>query len=148
MGIITDLSLRWLYRLTDLIHIKYFLVAQLIKNHLQCRRPQFDSWAGKILCRRDRLPIPVFLGFPRGSDGKESTYNAGDLGLIPGLGGSPGGGRGNPLHYSCLENPHGQRSLEGYRSSARLLCSWDHKGSDMTEQLSTAPLTPSHPVII
>ena len=37
--------------------------------------------------------------------GKESTCNAGDLGLIPGLGRSPGGGHGNPLQYSCLENP-------------------------------------------
>ena len=43
--------------------------------------------------------------FPRGSDGKASAYNAGDLGLIPGAGGSPGEGNGNPLQYSCLENP-------------------------------------------
>ena len=41
---------------------------------------------------RDRLPTPVFLGFPGGSTGKESTCNAGDLGFIPGLGRSPGGG--------------------------------------------------------
>ena len=45
------------------------------------------------------------MGFPGGSDGKESTCNAGDLGLIPGLGRSPGGGHGNPLQCSCLENP-------------------------------------------
>ena len=45
------------------------------------------------------------LGFPGGSDGKESTYNEGDLGSIPGLRRSPGGGHGNPLQYSCLENP-------------------------------------------
>ena len=43
--------------------------------------------------------------FPGGSDGKASAYNAGDPGLIPGLGGSPGEGNGNPLQYSCLENP-------------------------------------------
>ena len=43
--------------------------------------------------------------FPGGSDGKESTCNAGNLGSIPGLGRSPGGGHGNPLQYSCLENP-------------------------------------------
>ena len=42
--------------------------------------------------------------FPGGSDGKESTYNAGDLSLIPGLGKSPGEGNGNPLQYSCLDN--------------------------------------------
>ena len=45
------------------------------------------------------------MGFPGGSDGKESTCNAGDLGSIPGLRRSPGGGHGNPLQYSCLENP-------------------------------------------
>ena len=43
--------------------------------------------------------------FPGGSDGKESACNAGDLGSIPGLGTSPGEGNGNPLQYSCLENP-------------------------------------------
>ena len=40
-----------------------------------------------------------------GSDGKASAYNVGDLGSIPGLGRSPGEGNGNPLQYSCLENP-------------------------------------------
>ena len=49
--------------------------------------------------------IESHLGFPRGSDGKESPSNAGDLGLTPGLGRSPGEGNGNPLQYSCLENP-------------------------------------------
>ena len=43
--------------------------------------------------------------FPGGSDSKESAYHARDLGLIPGLGRSPRGGNGNPLQYSCLENP-------------------------------------------
>ena len=42
---------------------------------------------------------------PGGSDGKKSAYNAGDLGLIPELGRSPGGGHGNSLQYSCLGNP-------------------------------------------
>ena len=60
------------------------------------------------------LPTPVFLGFPGDSDGKESVCDVGDLGLIPGLGRYPGGGHGNPLQYSCLENPHWQRSLAGY----------------------------------
>ena len=45
------------------------------------------------------------MGFPGVSDGKESAYNAGDLGSIPGLGRSPGEGNGIPLQYSCLENP-------------------------------------------
>jgi len=71
---------------------------------MQCRRPWFNSWVGKIRWRRDRLPIPVFLGFPCGSAGKESTRNAGNLGLIPELGKSPGEGKGYPLQYSGLEN--------------------------------------------
>ena len=44
-------------------------------------------------------------GFPDGSDSKEPACNAGDPGLIPGLGRPPGGGNGNPLQYSCLKNP-------------------------------------------
>ena len=52
-----------------------------------------------------------------------------DLGMIPGLGRSSGGGTGNPLQNSCLENPHGQRSLAGYSP-------WGCKESDMTEQLN------------
>ena len=79
------------------------LVAQLVKN-LQCGRSGFSSWVGKIPWRRDRLPTPVFLGFPGGSAGKESVCNAGDLGSIPGLGRSPGEGKGYPLQYSGLEN--------------------------------------------
>ena len=71
--------------------------------------------------------------FPGGSDGKESACNAGDLGLIPRLGRSPGGGNGNPLQSSCLENPHGQRSLAGY-------CPWGGKELDTTERLSRDPV--------
>ena len=69
-------------------------------------------------------------GFPGGSEGKGSACNVGDLGSILGLGRSSGGGHGNPLQYSCLENPHGQRSLAGYSP-------WGCKESDMTEWLST-----------
>ena len=53
---------------------------------------------------------------------KNPLTNVGDLrdvGLTPGSGRSPGGGHGNPLHYSCLENPHGQRSLAGYSLRGR-----------------------------
>jgi len=52
-------------------------------------RPWFDSWVGKIRWRRDRLPTPVFLGFPGGSAGKESICSVGDWGSVPGLGRSP-----------------------------------------------------------
>ena len=65
-----------------------------------------EYWSGVPLpTTRDRLPTPVFLGFPSGSAGKESACNTGDLGSIPGLGRAPGEGNGNPLQCSCLENP-------------------------------------------
>ena len=54
------------------------------------------------------------MGFYVSSAGKESTCNAGDPGSISGSGRSPGGGHGNPLQNSCLENPHGQSILAGY----------------------------------
>ena len=66
--------------------------------------PQFNSWVGKIPWRRDRLPTSVFLGFPCGSASKEFTCIVGDMGSIPGLGRSPGKGKGYPLQYSGLEN--------------------------------------------
>ena len=53
--------------------------------------------------------VCMSLGFPSASDGKESNCNAGDLGSIPGSGSSPGGGHGNPLQYSFLENPTDRR---------------------------------------
>ena len=59
----------------------------------------------KFPWRRDRLPTPVFLGFPGGSDGKKSPCNAEALGSIHDLGRSLRGGHGKPLQYSCLENP-------------------------------------------
>ena len=49
--------------------------------------------------------ISITLGFPGGSNSKESANSVGHLGLIPGSGTSPGGGKGNPLQYFCLENP-------------------------------------------
>ena len=65
---------------------------------------QFDSWVRKMPWRRDKLPTPVFWGFSGGSYGKQSAWNAGDLGLIPELERSPGGGHGNSLQYSFLKN--------------------------------------------
>ena len=62
----------------------------------------------------------TFKGFPCGSDCKASAFNAGDPGSVLGLGGSPGEGNGNPLQYSCLENPDGQRNLAGHSP-------WDHR---------------------
>jgi len=65
------------------------------------------------------------MGFPGGSDGKEYICNEGDLGSIPALGRFPGGGHGNPLQYSCLENHLGQRCLAGYSP-------WGRKELDTT----------------
>ena len=56
--------------------------------------------------------ICIHWDIPHSSDGKESACNVGDLDSIPGR--SSGGGHGNPLQSSCLENPHGKRSLEVY----------------------------------
>ena len=92
--------------------------------------PSSIPGSGKSPWRRDRLPAPVFLGFPDGSVDKESPCNAGDQSSIIGLGRSPGGGHGNPLQYSCPENPHGQRSLADYSP-------WGYKELDTTERLST-----------
>ena len=75
------------------------------------------------------------LGFPGGSVSKESACNTGDLGSIPRWGRSPGEGNGNPLQYSCLENPHGQRSLAGCSPRGQ-------KEPDETERLSAAHICP------
>ena len=69
-----------------------------------CQEPSFALLIhsfNKSLCQ---LSCSKVLGFPGGSTGKESAYNVGDLGLIPGLGRSPGEGKGYPLQYSGLEN--------------------------------------------
>ena len=74
-----------------MLHMFIFVVtAQLVKN---LPAVQVDSWVWKILWRRDRLPTPVCLGFPCSSAGKEFACSVGDLGLIPGLGRSPGEGK-------------------------------------------------------
>ena len=67
-------------------------------------RPQQTADGHVILTNRSEC-VPVNSGFPGGSDDKESACNAGDLGSIPGSGRSSGGGHGNPLKYSNLENP-------------------------------------------
>ena len=79
----------------------------------------------------------VIYGLLCGSNGKESTCNAGDKSLILGLGRSPVEGSGNLHQYSCLGKSHGQRSLAGYSS-------WGHKEWDMTEQLTHTLHTHTH----
>ena len=96
-------------------------MAQLVKNPPAVQETWFDSWVRKVPWRRERLPTPGFLGFPCGSAGKESACSVGDLGSIPGLGRSPGEGKGYPLQYSGLEN------------SMDCMVHGGHKESDMTE---------------
>ena len=89
----------WSY-LQFCLFVCLFYKYDVVCIRLQLRRPWFGSWVGKIPWRRDRLSSSLFLGFPGGSDGKESACNAGDPGLVPGLGRSTGEGKGYPLQYS------------------------------------------------
>ena len=109
------------------------MAAQLV-NHLPAMQEtpvRFQGWEDPL--EKGWATHSSILGLPWCSVSKEATCSAGDLGLIPELRRFPGGGHGNPLQYSCLENPHGQRSLVGYSSCGR-------RELDMTEQLSTAQL--------
>ena len=87
-----------LFRSNFLLSVCFTFIAQLVKNPPAVQETPVRSAGSKICWRRDRLPTPVFLGFPCGSAGKESACNVGDLGSIPGE------GSGNPVQYSCLEN--------------------------------------------
>ena len=100
------------------------LVAQLVRIHLQCRRLGFDSWVWKIPWRRDRLPTPVFLGFPCGSAGKEYACKAGDEQetQVQSLGGKDPLEKGKATHSSSLawripwtEEPGGLQSMGSQR---------------------------------
>ena len=88
---------------------------------------EYQSWRTKV------LKAYCVINFPGGSGGKASAYNAGDLGSIPGSGRSPGEGNGNPLQYSCLENPMDGGTWLGYSP-------WGRKESNTTEWLHS--LTP------
>ena len=92
---------------------------------LRCNKFPAKYMTTNYYCELKRI-----MGFPGSPAGKESACNAEDLSWIPGLGRSHGGMYDNPLLYSSLENPHGQRSLAGYSPRSR-------KESDTTEQLST-----------
>ena len=93
-----SLGLLWLFLGPSLVALY-----QAVKNP-----PAMQETPVRFLCQedplRDRLHTPVFLGFPCGSAGKESACNAGDLGLIPVLGRSPGEGKGYPFQCSGLQN--------------------------------------------
>ena len=68
-----------------------------------------SPWGHKKLDTTERMNWYLYMGFLSGSDGEESACSVGDLGSISGLERSPGEGNGNPLQYSCLEKPHGQK---------------------------------------
>ena len=76
----------------------HFLAVQWLRLNLLMQ----GLWVRSLV---RELRSHMLLGFPGGSDGEESACNVGDLGSIPGLGRSPGGGYSNPHQYSCLENP-------------------------------------------
>ena len=99
------------FRGNKIIFRRASLIAQLVKNPPATQDTPARFLVRKIPWRRNRLPTPVFLGFPYGSTGKESACNAGDLGSIPRLGRSPGEGKGYELQYSGLENSMGSQRV-------------------------------------
>ena len=81
--------------MATLLSIQFFYKPKMsLKNQMQPKDQ--GQVSGQVMQK---------LGFPGGSEDKGSACNAGDPDLFPGSGRSPGGGCGNPLHYSCLENP-------------------------------------------
>ena len=112
----------------------------------------------RLVLKHMRDTILCLLGFQKKleilrADGQEPgrsvvknlPANAGDTGSIPGSGRSPGGGNGDPLQYSCLDNAHGQRSLLGYSPQARKESdmtehAW-HSGVELTDKAQDAPLS-------
>ena len=87
-----------------------------------------------MFCKKCSIVVTI-MDFPGGSDGKVSVYNAGDLGSIPGSGRSPGEGNGNPLLYSCLENP-----MDG----GAWWATWGHKDKDLLYMLLTSDQSSQH----
>ena len=95
--------------------------------------------------RRERLPTPVFLGFPGGSAGRESTCNVGDLGSIPGWGRSPGEGKGYPRQYSDLENPKGLARVGHNWATFTFTYNWKSMKPQYSRELFLDVKTPETP---
>ena len=93
-----------LYWIIRMMMVRASLIAQLVENPPAMQETQFNSWVRKISWGRDRLPTPVFLGFPCGSAGKEFGCN---VCSVPGLGRFSGEGKGYLIQYSSLENSMG-----------------------------------------
>ena len=81
------------------------LVAQMVKNPPAVQETPVQFLGCEDPLKKGQATHFCILGLPGGSAGKESAYNEGDLGSIPGLGRSPGEGNDNSLQHSCLENP-------------------------------------------
>ena len=97
-----------------------YMVAQLVKNPPAMQETPVWFLGQEVPWRRNSYPLQYSWASLVVQTVKESACNVGDLGSIPGLGRSPRGEHGNPLQYSCLENPQGQNSLVGYSP-------WGHK---------------------
>ena len=100
-------------------------VDQLVKNLPAMQETPVLSWVRKFPWRRDKLPSPVFLGFPGGSDSKKNYLQCGRPGFSPWVRKIPLKRAWQPTPDSCLENPRGQKSLAGY-------CPWSRKELDTT----------------
>ena len=120
------------------------IVLEVLATEIRQEKENLSKLEGKrptVTCRWLKYKAFYHQGFPGSSDSKKSACNTGDLGSIPGLGGSPGEGHGNPLQSSCLKNPHGQRSLEGYSP-------WGHRvGLDWATKHSTVLVSISNFVV-
>ena len=97
-----------------------------------------DSWVRRTRWRRDRLPTPIFLGFPCGSAGIESACDARVLGLIPGLGRFSREGKGYPLQYCGLENS-ADYTVRGIAKSRTRLSDFHFPQSQLPILLTDAP---------
>ena len=114
-----------------------FFEYQLDTHHIQQKRCQTYSWSHinhMFLCikKKKKNPVLYVWGFPDGSEGK--ACNVGDLGSIPVSGRSPGEGNGNPLQFSCLENP---MDREAWQSTVHGVTKSQTRLSDFTHSLTT-----------
>ena len=95
----------WLFPLARHLHRAQHASSPYFSSHFLLLLPQKTGFLFSIFSPPHRFLLIIVLGFLGGSGGEESACNTGDPDSIPGSGRSPGEGKGNPLQYSCLENP-------------------------------------------